>query len=325
MKKRNVVIGLALTLCLAVGNIAPAIQANAADRSDYTGHWANETIEKWIHMHMLNGFPDGSIRPDQPITRAEFIVFANLAFGFTGGAAIPFHDVNEADWYATAVAEALQAGYVSGYIDGSFRPMQEVSRQEAAQMVTQMMELHPDPAAAASFVDAAAITDWSRGAVGAVTAHRIMNGYPDGRFRPERSLTRAEAIVLLEQARAARGTTANESDTMAERVIIDEEGGTFGPNDGSLRRIVGDVLVAAPDATLRNLIIEGDLVIAQEVGEGDVDLQNVEVQGTMTVHGGGSDSIRLHDSAIIRLVIDKAGGAVRIVVSGNTSVEETIV
>ncbi|WP_010276623.1 S-layer homology domain-containing protein [Paenibacillus senegalensis] len=329
MKRLNLVISLVLTLCLTAGGIAPAIQASSAEKADYAGHWANETIKKWIHMNMLDGYPDGSIRPDQPITRAEFVVFINRAFGFAAGAANPFHDVDEDDWYAPAVAIAVQAGYVSGYEDHTFRPMQEVSRQEAAQMLHHLLALPPDPAAAASFLDEAELADWSRGAVGAVTAHGIVSGYPGGQFQPERSLSRAEAIVLLDRARETWGETATEEEEEAEavdeRVIIDAAGDTFGPDSGSPLRIAGDVIVAAPDTTLRNLIVEGDVIIAKEVGEGDVDLQNVDVGGTMNVHGGGSESIRLQDSTVIRLIIEKENGAVHIVVSGDTVITETVV
>ncbi|MET3505308.1 S-layer homology domain-containing protein [Halalkalibacter oceani] len=323
LKKLSLVVWLVLTLCLAAGDIAPAVQANPAEGGDYAGHWANETIEKWMNMNMLNGFPDGSIRPDQSVTRAEFIVLVNRAFGFSAGAAIPFHDVDENDWYAPAVASAVQGGYISGYRDESFRPLREVSRAEAAQMMKNILALDPDPAAAATFVDETAIAEWSRGAIGAVKANSIMSGYPDGQFQPERSLTRAEAIVLLDQALEVREDSDPEKE--AEHVIIDEEGDTLGPEDGSLHWIAGDVTVTASNVTLQNVIIEGDLVIAKEVGEGDVNLHRVEVRSTMEVHGGGSESIHLNDSVVLRLVIDKENGAVRIVASGNTSVTETIV
>lgn len=243
------------------------------------------------------------------------MALANRAFGFTEEAAVAFHDVREEDWFAPVVGRAVAAGYIQGNEDGSVKPLQEVRRQETALMLHRILELEPGPWSSADFTDADAIADWSRGAVGALVERGILSGYPDGSFRPDGGVTRAEAVTLLD--RAVR-------EAHAEPIVLGRAGQTFGPETG-LRRIGGDVIVAAPDIVLRNLVIEGDLVIADEVGEGEAELRQVEVRGVMMVHGGGSESIHLYDSNAVRLVIDKPNGAVRIVAAGNTVITETAV
>ncbi|GIQ70795.1 hypothetical protein XYCOK13_36190 [Xylanibacillus composti] len=295
--------------------MAQGVKAGTPASIDHAGHWAKETIDRWLGEGWLRGFPDGSVRPDQPIARAEYIALINRVFGFTKTVAASFHDVEPTDWYAPDVGRAVAAGYITGYSDNTFRPHQEITRQEAAVTLQRILGLDADPAAASSFTDQETIPDWSRGAVGALAAQEIINGYPDGRLGPEHTLTRAQAVVMLDKSRAVREAT---------QLVLNEPGETFGPDNGA-ERIAGSVIVTAPDTTLRNLIITGDLVIAEQVGEGDVTLHNVEVQGSMEVYGGGSDSIHLDDSTVVRLVMNKENGLVRIVVSGDTVIKETVV
>src|SRR5690606_19360245 len=105
------------------------------------------------------------------------------------------------DWYASDIKRAVAAGYIHGYTDSTVRPLNEVTRQEAAAMIQRILDLDPKPASANFFKDRNTIDHWSRGAVGAVLLEGIIAGYPDGRFMPDQALTRAEAIVILDKAR----------------------------------------------------------------------------------------------------------------------------
>lgn len=307
---------LCMIVCLAAGGMAQGVKAGMPASTDHAGHWAKETIDRWLGEGWLRGFPDGSVRPDQPISRAEYIALLNRVFGFTESSDVSFRDVEATDWYAPDVGRAVAAGYITGYSDHMFRPHREIARQEAAVTLQRILGLDADPAAASSFIDQETFADWSRDAIGALAAREIIGGYPDGRFGPEHTLTRAQAVVMLDKSKAIWKA--------AQPLILDEPGETFGPDNGA-ERIAGSVIVTAPDTTLRNLIVAGDLVIAKEVGEGDVNLHNVKVQGTVEVHGGGSDSIHLVDSTVLRLVIDKEDGSVRIVASGDTDIAETVI
>ncbi|WP_078431825.1 FIVAR domain-containing protein [Metabacillus halosaccharovorans] len=98
--------------------------------------------------------------------------------------------------------------------------------------------------------------------------------------------------------------------------------GTYGQETGDPLVVEGDLVVKSQNVTLKNMIIKGNLLIAEEVGEGDVTLQGVTVEGTTTVKGGGSNSIHFTDSVLATVIVNKNNGAIRIVASGSTQVYE---
>ncbi|MGI6332972.1 MAG: Ig-like domain-containing protein [Zhaonellaceae bacterium] len=106
-------------------------------------------------------------------------------------------------------------------------------------------------------------------------------------------------------------------DNAVETTIIYEEEGTYGPEE-DVETIKGNVTIASDGITLRNVIINGDLLIAEEVGDGEVKLKNVTVKGEVIVKGGGPNSVELEDCNIPKITVSKDG--VRIVASGNTRV-----
>jgi len=295
--------GRLLLVFSLVFSVLPAAWAKAA-QSDYAGHWAEETIDKWLKEGLVSGFPDGTFRPNEGVTRAQIAVLVNAAFGFAEEAEIAYDDVPPGAWYARDIAIAVKAGYLRGYSELEMRPEQPITRQEAATVLARLLDLPPDESAADVYKDP--IPDWSKGSVGALTKAGFMQGYPDGTFQPNRNVTRAEALVILDRVRS-RLTT------------VFDQAGVFGPATGT-ETIQGNVVVAAADVTLRNMVITGNLTIAESVGDGDVLLNGVTVEGTTTIRGGGEESIHIVDSRLAAVEVNKAEGAVRIVVSGNSSV-----
>lgn len=184
-----------LVICLVIGMAGVAFAA-----TDIGSHWAGEQIQKWVSKGLASGYPDGTFKPNNQITRAEFVALANRAFEKQNPAAtVSFKDVKSTDWYYAEVAAAKAAGYISGYEDGTFRPNSPISRQEAASIVSRLLNLEVSDTQA-TFSDAASIPAWSKGAINAVVANNIMGGYPDGTFKPANNITRAEAVVTLDRA-----------------------------------------------------------------------------------------------------------------------------
>lgn len=97
--------------------------------------------------------------------------------------------------------------------------------------------------------------------------------------------------------------------------------GTYGPTSGS-QVIEGNLIVNSPGVILRNVTIKGDLILGEQIGEGDVHLQGVNVQGKTIVNGGGKNSIYFTDSVLATVIVNKNTGGVRIVAQGNTQVVE---
>lgn len=166
--------------------------------TDTAGHWAEADIVAAAQAGLVNGYPDDTFRPDEPITRLQFTVILVRALGLTGsGATIPFADRDAIPaWAADAIARAAQHGIVRGYEDGTFRPEATITRAEVATMVAGAIGL-PLTDANPPFADAAAIPEWARPYVTAVHAAGLMQGQAGNRFAPTVATTRAEAAVLL--------------------------------------------------------------------------------------------------------------------------------
>ncbi|HBV67438.1 MAG TPA: hypothetical protein DEF04_04100 [Clostridiales bacterium] len=187
---------LALTLAMLLTLLTPSFAFGA----DYSGHWAETTIQKWFDGNKLKGYEDGSFRPDSQITRAEYMTMVNNALGYTEKAEIKFSDVKSDDWYYPEVQKAVQAGYLKGYEDNTARPGNKISRQEAALIIARIKNLSDYASGANIFNDVNDIATWARGGVGAAARGKLMIGYEDNTFRPLRHISRAEALVTIDRA-----------------------------------------------------------------------------------------------------------------------------
>ncbi|NLK23789.1 MAG: PEGA domain-containing protein, partial [Clostridiales bacterium] len=164
----------------------------------------------------------------------------------------------------------------------------------------------------------ASMPAWSKGLIGAVANAGFMGGYPDGSFKPSNNITRAEAVVTLNNA--LEGATVEE-DTEEVTAVVYDAAGTYGPKD-DVEVIEEDVVVTASGVTLTNMTIKGDLTLSEEIGEGEVTLSNVKVEGTTYVYGGGENSIIIKDSALGKVTVDKDNNKVRLLVTGASTVGE---
>lgn len=197
MQKRFIII-LSLTMCLV---LSMAGLAFAAGFSDTQGHWAGEQINKWADNGLAGGYSDGTFKPNQQVSRAEFVALTNRAFGIgKEETAAGFGDVKANNWYYDDVAAAKSAGYIGGYNDGTFKPNSPITRQEVASILVRLLDIAPTTEGLSAFTDAAQISDWSRGNIGAVAQKGLMRGMPDNKFMPLKSITRAEAVVSLDRA-----------------------------------------------------------------------------------------------------------------------------
>ena len=191
-------ISLALVLAMLLSLMIPTVAFGAV--KDYTGHWAEKTIQAWFDKDMLKGYEDGTFRPDAQISRAEFMTMVNNAFEFTEKAEVNFDDVSSDDWFYAEVQKAVKAGYMIGYEDNTARPGNKITRQEAALIIARIKELSNYASGASKFVDVAEIATWAKGGVGAVADKKFMIGYEDNTFRPLRFISRAEAVVTIDRA-----------------------------------------------------------------------------------------------------------------------------
>jgi uncharacterized repeat protein (TIGR02543 family) len=167
--------------------------------SDISGHWAEANIKQAVSAGIVSGYPDGSFKPDRTVTRAEFAVMLMNALGPQGdGAALTFTDKAKiGDWAQKSVAQAVYAGIISGYEEGSFRPDAEITRPEMAMMIAKAVGQSSGAAAATGFADDKVIPDWAKGAVAAMKKLGIIEGKSANQFAPGDKTKRAEAVTVL--------------------------------------------------------------------------------------------------------------------------------
>ncbi len=278
-----------------------------ANSSDFTNHWASTQLQEWLDKGILKGYTDGSVKPDDPITRAEFTALANKVFGFTHEAGITYSDVPYHSWYQHEISKGTAAGYIKGYENGTFKPNQPITREEAAVMLDRMLQLESEniPDDPIHYADRDSISKWSMGAVKRMAATGYMKGYAGGTFRPNKRISRAEAVVMLSRASGE----------------LIHQAGTYG-SENSEKVFAGNVTVTTGKVHLANAIIKGDLLLAEAVGEDDVTLNNVIVEGKTRIAGGGTQSIYITGtSAMNEVLVGKKTGSVRIVLRDHVQIQ----
>jgi hypothetical protein len=167
--------------------------------SDISGHWAEANINQTVSTGIVSGYPDGTFKPDQTVNRAEFAVMLMNALGPHGdGAARTFTDKAKiGSWAQKSVAQAVYAGIISGYEDGTFRPDTEITRPEMAVMIARALGQSSAAVSATGFADDKDIPDWAKGAVAAMKKQGIIEGKGANQFAPGDTTTRAEAVTVL--------------------------------------------------------------------------------------------------------------------------------
>ncbi|MCD9024799.1 S-layer homology domain-containing protein [Cohnella silvisoli] len=183
-------------------NAEPVVQF-----SDILGHWAEAAIKKAVSLGIAKGYPDGTFNPNRTVTRAEFaVMLMNALKPQVDGAALTFTDKGKiGKWAQKSVAQAVQAGIIAGYKDGTFRPDAEITRSEMAVMIAKALGQSVEATTATGFADDKDIPDWANGAVGAMKKLSIIEGKGANAFAPGDKTTRAESVTVLLKMLAQKG------------------------------------------------------------------------------------------------------------------------
>ncbi len=163
--------------------------------TDIEGNWAEVAINELVKKGIITGYPDGSFKSGNHISRAEFTSMLVKTMGLTPGGKTSFADL-EGHWAYGYIAAAAQQGIVSGYSSTCFRPEDSITREQMAVMIAKAAKL-PAVSGVKDFKDNSAISPWAREAVNQVSSHNLISGYPDQTFRPQNYTTRAEAASVL--------------------------------------------------------------------------------------------------------------------------------
>jgi hypothetical protein len=167
--------------------------------ADISGHWAESYIKQAAAKGIVSGYPDGTFKPDLPVTRVEFTAMLVGALQLDGEEFfLTFTDHDQiGEWAKQAVEQAVQAGIIGGYDDGSFQPNTQITRAQMAVMIARALTLQTNSSTSTAFADDEAIPQWAKGAVEEIRKLGIVNGRGGNRFVANETTTRAEATVTL--------------------------------------------------------------------------------------------------------------------------------
>ena len=182
-----------------LNSLYDGIYNTTSNAKDYQGHWAQAIIEKWLDTGYITGYPDGNFRPENLITRAEFVKMVNSLFKLKDKAEIDFIDVEEGNWYYEEIQKAYKAGDIVGISENEFAPDNYITREQTAIIISRLLDLEGNAEGAYIFTDRSEISDWAKEYVGAAASHNLIKGYEDNSYKPQNNIKRAEAVVLLDR------------------------------------------------------------------------------------------------------------------------------
>ncbi|WP_341346390.1 S-layer homology domain-containing protein [Paenibacillus sp. FSL H3-0469] len=152
------------------------------------------------HVSYIVGFPDGQFKPDERVTRSQMALMIARNLGYDANAAVgtsPFPDVAVRHYAAAAIAFVNAQGVMKGDSSGQFRGAAPITRAEMAAAAANYLKLAVPADGKSSFSDTTG--HWAQGVIEANVKAGLLKGYPDGSFKPNTYLTRAEAVVIVNQ------------------------------------------------------------------------------------------------------------------------------
>ena len=292
--KRILALFLAVVTCLSL-----AVSASAASISDFkdvdTKAWYAEAVTAAVDNGLLYGKSSTIIDPNGDMTRAEMAAIINRSFGCYKTADISqYKDVSKSKWYYKDVALAVQMGTYNGRSSSSMAPDAPISRQEAMTVVARALELDYDAYAKtdlSAFSDRSEISNWALPYVRAMVGADYIHGRTKG-LEPLDNITRAEFAQIFYN-------------------II----GTYIVSKGTYDKdIKGSVLIRTDDVELKNLTVDGDLIIGCGAADGKITLDNVTVKGRLLVWGGGTKAVYCNNGTNMpEVVVARVDDAVKVI------------
>ncbi len=174
-------------------------EAKGTYYSDITdSHWAYDSIQTLSSKNIIAGYPDGTFKPEDVVTREQLVKMLICAFELEGNTELDFSDVENDRWSASYIRSAVALGIVNGMGDGTFLPAVGVTRQDAAVMIARLCEKKGiDLSGKGSVSDSDKIAAYALESVEKLVSAGIITGFEDGTFRPAENLTRAQATKLI--------------------------------------------------------------------------------------------------------------------------------
>ena len=165
--------------------------------NDTNNHWAKDSIDKFASKGYVVGYGDKTFKPENSMTRAEFVSMFNRVFGLTKTSGKVFNDTAN-HWAKEQIDIAVTNGVANGVSSTEFKPDDFITREQVAMMISNYKKLSDsNHDKVKQFSDASDISKWSIDAVEGIVENKYMIGYEDNSFKPLKNITRAEAVVTL--------------------------------------------------------------------------------------------------------------------------------
>ena len=292
--KRILALFLAVVTCLSL-----AVSASAASISDFkdvdTKAWYAEAVSAAVDNGLLYGKSRTQLDPNELLTRAEMAAITNRSFGCYKAADISqYRDVAKGKWYYNDIGLATQMGTYNGVSSTSMQPDRAITRQEAIAVVARALQLNLDDYSKtdlSKFADAKDVSTWALPYMKAMVGADYVHGRTQG-LVPQANITRAEFAQLYFN-------------------IIQSY---IAKSGNYTKDYKGNLLVRTKDVELKDMSIDGDLIIGCGAADGKITLSNVKISGRLVVWGGGTAAIYCNDGTTAAEVIAcRVDGPVKVI------------
>lgn len=220
------------------GTLPPSLSKYFAN--DVKGHWAEPVLTNALYADILAGYrePDGQVtlRPDQSITRAEFVTLLVRALQLQSSVAgKTFDDVPTDSWFSDYVRIASSLGVVQGINEREFAPNRPIQRDEIVTLLVRAFSASISFNGQKQFADVPVY--WAAPYIQQAAAAGIVNGYPDGNFKPFASASRAESVQMLFNALKRETGHLPDDTALTETVLNNEKENLEASNNQDINRI----------------------------------------------------------------------------------------
>ncbi|MFF2093342.1 immunoglobulin-like domain-containing protein, partial [Paenibacillus sp. NPDC058174] len=177
--------------------------------NDVAGHWAQNAVNDMGSRMIIEGTGGGQFSPNRHITRAEFTAIIVRALGLKlENGSMPFSDVKTTAWFSSAIQTAYAYGLIGGDNDGTFRPNDKITREQAMVILSKAMKIsglksklsaQPGDAILRLFTDASEVSAWAQSSVADNIQAGIVSGKSATQLAPKDYMTRAEVATIIQR------------------------------------------------------------------------------------------------------------------------------
>jgi hypothetical protein len=201
--------GVTYVVVNSLTNSTYSVVWNPVEFEDVDQHWSKDEVNDMGSRMVISGVGNGIFNPDHDITRAEFaaIIVRGLGLELESGP-VPFSDVKASAWYNDVVKTAHANNLINGYEDGTFRPNDKITREQAMVIISKAMEITKlsnqlsNPSTEATlyqYQDVTEISAWALHGIADTVQAGIVSGRSSTELAPKDNMTRAEVVVIIER------------------------------------------------------------------------------------------------------------------------------